>query len=182
VIAIEERNKQTFQPSVDRLEFLWNQQRYIFENIRLADAKASFVLTISAALLSASLSPTARISLHLSSAMTIRNLGALIVTVVGFGCLVSSVLYSVWSIKPRLRSESETQASPVSWVNVARYADLQRFREANRTLTEESGADDLCGQVFYMSCICVRKHHLISTAIILAVAGGFCIGLALALK
>lgn len=165
---------------VDRTKFLWNQQRYLLENIKLADTKAGFVMTISAAVLSASLSPGGRLSFHLAGLSSIRSYFGTVLFILGLSGLIASTLFSAWSIKPRLRSSA--QASPVSWVNVARYKNVHAFRDANRTMTEGYAADHLCEQVYYMSRICVQKHHLISTSILLALSGGFLVAAAIAIR
>ena len=165
---------------VDRTKFLWNQQRYLLENIKLADTKAGFVMTISAAVLSASLSPGGRLSFHLAGLSSIRSYFGTVLFVLGVGGLIASTLFSAWSIKPRLRSS--VHASPVSWVNLARYKTPQAFRDANRTMTEGHAADLLCEQVYFMSRICVQKHHLISTSILLALSGGFLVAAAIAIR
>jgi len=165
---------------VDRTKFLWNQQRYLIENIKLADTKAGFVMTISAAVLSASLSPGGRLSFHLSKLSSVRSYFGTILFVVGLVALIASTLFSAWSIKPRLRTSAP--ASPVSWVNLARYKTPQAFRDANRAMTEGHAADLLCEQVYYMARICVQKHHLISTSILLALSGGFLVAAAIAIR
>ena len=165
---------------IDRTKFLWNQQRYLLENIKLADTKAGFIMTISAAVLSASLSPGGRLSFHLSKLSSARSYFGTVLFVVGLVALIASTLFSAWSIKPRLRSS--VQASPVSWVNLARYKTPNAFRDANRTMTEGHAADLLCEQVYFMSRICVQKHHLISTSILLALTGGFLVAAAIAIR
>ena len=165
---------------IDRTKFLWNQQRYLLENIKLADTKAGFIMTISAAVLSASLSPGGRLSFHLSKLSSVRSYFGTAFFVVGLLALIASTLFSAWSIKPRLRSSAP--ASPVSWVNLARYKTPSAFRDANRTMTEGRAADLLCEQVYFMSRICVQKHHLISTSILLALSGGFLIAAAIAIR
>ena len=164
----------------NRVHFLWNQQRYLLENIKLADTKAGFVMTFAAALLSAGLSPGGRISLNLSRMTTTpRGIVGAGFAVLGVCGLIAAALYGAWSIKPRIRANS--RPSPVSWVNVARYPTLGEFQEASRRLTTESAEDFLAEQLYFMSCICVKKHHLVSTAITLALCGGFCLALSIAL-
>ena len=166
--------------TVDRTKFLWNQQRYLLENIKLADTKAGFVLTISAAVLSASLSPGGRLSFHLSKLSSLQSYVGTILFILGIAALIASTLFSAWSIKPRLRSSA--QPSPVSWVNIARYKDVESFREVNRSMSESTAADLLCEQVYWMSRICVQKHHLISTSISLALVGGLLVAAAIAIR
>ena len=165
---------------VDRTKFLWNQQRYLLENIKLADTKAGFVLTISAAVLSASLSPGGRLSFHLSKLSSPLSYIGTIIFIAGIATLIASTLFSAWSIKPRLRSSAKP--SPVSWVNVARYDGVETFRNANRLMTESVAADLLSEQVYWMSRICVQKHHLISTSITLALTGGLLVAAAIAIR
>jgi len=165
---------------VDRTKFLWNQQRYLLENIKLADAKAGFVMTISAAILSASLSPSGRLSFHLSKLSGAKSYIGTSLFVAGIAVLIASTIFSAWSIKPRLRTSA--QPSPVSWVNVARYDGVESFRTANRAMTESTAADLLSEQVYWMSRICVQKHHLISTSITLALTGGILVAAAIAIR
>ncbi len=165
---------------VDRTKFLWNQQRYLLENIKLADTKAGFVMTISAAVLSASLSPSGRLSFHLSKLSGAKSYIGTSLFIAGIAVLISSTLFSAWSIKPRLRGNAHP--SPVSWVNIARYDGVESFRSANRAMTESAAADLLSEQVYWMSRICVQKHHLISTSITLALTGGFLIAAAIAIR
>ncbi len=164
-------------PVVNRIMFLWNQQRYLLENIKLADTKAGFVLTISAAVLSASLSPGGRLAFHFSKLESVRGYVATVFFVAGIAMLISSTLFSAWSIKPRLRSH--VKPSPASWVNVAKYVSPESFRDVNRGLTEQHAADLLCDQVYWMARICVQKHKLISTSIWMALAGGLLVALAI---
>jgi hypothetical protein len=156
---------------IDRTAFLWNQQRYLLENIKLADSKAGFVLTISAAVLSASLSPGGRFAFHFSRLESVQSYIGTALFLAGIGTLIAATLFSAWSIKPRLRSH--VKASPASWVNVAKYKDPESFRDVNRRLSESEAADLLCDQVYWMSRICVQKHMLIATSITLALVGGF---------
>jgi hypothetical protein len=168
VSGLEDRN---------RSGFLWNQQRYILENIKLADTKAGFVLTISAALMTSSLSPAGHLAVRWAQGGTSLGLLVEVADRLGLVLLAAAVLMSVWTIAPRLRSHNS--ASPVSWVNVAQYADAGGFRVANQAMSAEMAADYLCEQVFYMSRICVRKHRLVTQALVLAVAGAGCIAVAL---
>jgi len=92
----------------------------------------------------------------------------------------AAALGSAWSVKPRMHSDSK--ASPVSWLNVARYPTVDAFREVSRMLDEETSADYLSEHVFYMSCICVTKHRLVSNAILLALAGGLCVVLSIVVR
>jgi hypothetical protein len=163
---------------IDRTKFLWNQQRYLLENIKLSDTKAGFVMTISAAILSASLSPGGRISFHLARLGTVRSYIGTGFFILGIAVLIASTIFSAWSIKPRLRSS--VHASPVSWVNVARYKNVAAFRDANHSLTEADAADLLCEQVYYMARVCVQKHRLVSTSILLALSGGGLVAAAIA--
>jgi hypothetical protein len=178
--AQETRDELTSDPIVDRTRFLWNQQRYLLENIKLADTKAGFIMTISAAVLSASLSPGGRLSFHLTKLSTPRSYVGTILFILGLTGLIASTLFSAWSIKPRLRSS--VAPSPVSWVNIARYKGVHHFLQANRAMTEETAADLLCEQVYFMSRICVQKHRLISTSILLALIGGFLLAAAIAIR
>lgn len=165
---------------IDRTKFLWNQQRYLLENIKLADTKAGFVLTISAAVLSASLSPGGRLAFHLSKLDSVRGYVATGLFVVGIATLVTALLFSAWSIKPRLRSH--VKPSPVSWVNVAKYKTPEEFRQVNREVTEQQAADLLCDQVYWMARICVQKHMLISTSIWMALTGGLLVAAAILVR
>jgi hypothetical protein len=156
---------------LDRGKFLWNQQRYLIENIKMSDTKAGFVMTLAAALLSASFSPGGRASLHLAqSGGGPKGLAGAVFAGAGICSLVGAVLASAWSIKPRIRSHNNP--SPVSWVNVAQYPDAASFCEASRALTEETSEEYLAEQVFYMSCICVTKHRLVAKGILAALCGG----------
>ncbi len=175
-----ERDEFDDEERVDRSKFLWNQQRYILENIKLADTKAGFVLTISAALLGTNLLPSGHLQVHLVRATTARSVALDGVDVLGIALLLGAVLVSAWSIAPRLRSSGT--ASPVSWVNVARYPDAESFREANRTMSVGMAADYLCEQVFYMARICARKHWLVRLSILMAAAGACCVAVALILQ
>jgi hypothetical protein len=163
--------------SGERSKFLWNQQRYTLENIKLADSKAGFVLTIAAALLSTNLLPSGHLYIHLTHATSGLKLFVDIVDITGIIGLISALLLSAWSIAPRIRSGG--QASPVSWVSIARYPDPEAFRRVNSMMSSTAAADYLCEQVFYMSVICVRKHQLVKQAIILAGIGALCIAIAL---
>lgn len=158
-------------PAFDRVTFLWNQQRYILENIKLADTKAGFVMTFAAALLSAGLSPGGRVSLnlahHASAAHGIAGPG---LAVAAICALAASALCSAWSIKPRLFSKGKP--SPVSWVSVARYPNVESFVQVSSTLDRETSAHYLSEQVYYMSCICLTKHGLISRSILFSLLGG----------
>jgi len=164
----------------DRIRFLWNQERYLLENIKLADTKAGFVLTISAAVLSASLSPRGRFAFHFAKLGTARSYLGTGLFVVGIGMLIAATLASAWSIKPRLKSDGEP--SPVSWVSLARYKDASAFNRDHRAMTEEQAADLLSEQVYWMSRICVHKHRLISTSIWAALAGGLLVALAILVR
>ena len=163
----------------DCYRFLWNQQRYLLENIKLADTKAGFIMTISAAVLSASLTPGSRLAFHFSSLSTPRSYLGAALFVAGITGLIASTLFSAWSIKPRLRSIA--QPSPVSWVNVARYKSVHSFRDASRSMTDELAAELLAEQMYFMSRVCVQKHHLVSTSILLALIGGFLVAAAIAI-
>jgi hypothetical protein len=161
----------------ERNKFLWNQQRYTLENIKLADSKAGFVLTIAAALLSTNLLPSGHLYVHFVHATSGLRLFVDIIDIAGIICLVAAVLLSAWCIAPRIHSHGV--ASPVSWVNIARYPTPESFRSVNASMSSTMAADYLCEQVYFMSVICVRKHHLVSQAILCAATGACCIAIAL---
>ena len=153
-------------PIRNRAQFAWTQQRYILENIKLADAKAGFVITLS----SASLSAFFTRGPNLASPQAINNLVIAVLTALGVTSLLSAVGFGAWSIKPRIGSRHKP--SPTSWTDIARYPNLASYQADSRTLTEEDATEALTEQVFYLSRICHRKHLLIARAIILAMVGG----------
>jgi hypothetical protein len=153
-------------PIRNRAQFAWTQQRYILENIKLADAKAGFVITLA----SASLSAFFTRGPNIASPEVISNIIVAVLTALGVTSLISSIAFGAWSIKPRIGSRHKP--APTSWTDIARYPNLASYQADSRTLTEEDATEALTEQVFYMSRICHRKHLLISRAIILALVGG----------
>ncbi len=160
----------------ERAKFLWNQQRYLLENIKLSDTKAGFVMTFAGAVLSAA---GAKLALHLGDWTSWHAVARDVTAIAGGISQIAAVLSSAWSIKPRIFRDN--QPSPVSWVNVAQYPDPFSFREANRGLDDETSADLLADQVYYMARICVTKHRLVARSIVLALCGGVLLGLSLIL-
>ena len=156
-------------PIRNRAQFHWSQQRYLLENIKLADAKAGFVITLA----SASLSAFFTRGPGLAAPPTISTLLVGLLTGIGITALLAAIAFGAWSIKPRIGSRRVP--SPISWTDIAQYPTLVAFQTDARTLTEEDTTEALAEQVFYLSHICHRKHLLIARGIVLAMAGGFCL-------
>ncbi len=159
------------QPLPDRERFLWTQQRYILENIKLADTKAGFVITLACAALSTLLTRGHGLTTH-SGGAAVTELTRLLAAA-GVGGMLAAVGYGAWSIKPRIGASHKP--SPVSWTHIAEFPTLEGFQQASRALTVDAANDGLGEQVFHLSRICHRKHLLISRAVVLAAGGGFCL-------
>lgn len=149
--------------------FHWSQQRYALENIKLADAKASFVVTIASAGISAFFSRTVRFATH-STPITLL---LFLLAALGVCGMLGAIAFGAWAIKPRLTRTHIL--SPVAWIDIAQYPSLEAFQTASRTLTEAQATDALCDQVFFLAKICDRKHRLIRASLLLAMGGGFCL-------
>ncbi len=156
-------------PIRNRAQFHWSQQRYLLENIKLADAKASFVVTIACAGISAFFSRPVSFATH-TTPVTILLFTFATVGVLG---MLGAIAFGSWSIKPRLAHHRAPSA--VAWTDIALYPDLLSFQSASRALTEEEATEALGEQVFHLARICHRKHRLINSSILLALGGGLCL-------
>ncbi len=159
----------TSLPIRNRAQFHWSQQRYLLENIKLADAKASFVVTIACAGISAFFSRPVSFTAH---AFPI-TLMLLLLATFGVCGMLGAIGFGAWSIKPRLSQHRIPSA--FAWTDIANYPDLYAFQAASRILTEDEATEALAEQVYHLSRICHRKHRLINSSILLAMGGGLCL-------
>ena len=165
--------------SGERSKFLWNQQRYALENIKLAGLqggirsdhfRSSFEHQFCC--------PQAILYVHLTHATSGSKLFVDVFDIAGVICLISALLLSAWCIAPR---NPERRRGFARLLGGALHAipDPDAFRRENSVMSQAMATDYLCEQVYYMSVICVRKHHLVARAIICAGIGACCIAIAL---
>jgi len=135
------------------------------------DTKASFALTIEAALLAGvvTLSGTDRVFDSPSG-------WAVVWYVLGVAILVASVLCAAWVVRPRLRSANLTSESKTNFIY---FGHLRLMTpDAIRSHLEESDIlSALSQQLAEMSKIAWTKHRLVQVSITLAPIGVVCLGI-----
>jgi hypothetical protein len=151
----------------ERIAFLWNQHSYVSDYIKFADAKAALIASGTTAIIGAAfgsrLKPGSVIALHAPRSVQ----GYLVVA--SFILLAASVVFSAWSIKPRLLTGKRLR--PMSWVDIANYRDAEAFEAAHSKLGADELGAMLTQQIYFMSKICKRKHSFVAISLLLCTLG-----------
>ncbi|MDW5612075.1 Pycsar system effector family protein [Mycolicibacterium sp. D5.8-2] len=158
--------------SDDAVENAWKIHAALVDWTGKVDTKASFALTIEAALLAGvvTLSGTDRMFHNLSGWFPIASY------VIGIVFLVAAVLCAVWVVRPRLRAPHLEAESANYYIYFGHLRFLDRDAVLNH-LTDTPIESVLAKQLVEMSKIAWSKHVFVQWSMTLAVIGVAVLGI-----
>ena len=160
-------------------DFLWHTHSYLSEYARFADTKAAFSGTISGALLGCLYGTKAFLPLVTLSYRQWPTAAWFAAAAALALCL--SVAFSIWTIRPRLKT---TQAKGyIYWDNVAAHREIETFKTSFHSESPRALNDCLLHHIFDISKhVCVPKYRAVSVCLLLLLMGAFLAIASLALQ
>lgn len=157
--------------STDPVDTAWRIHSAVVDWTGKVDTKASFALTIEAALLAGvvTLSGGGR-------ALSDLHCVGLFLYIVGLTCLIGAVLCAAWVVRPRLRSASISDESATNFIYFGHLKQLTAEKVQDKLVNAEL-LPVLSRQLVEMSKIAWTKHRLVQFSLTLAPVGVALLGL-----
>lgn len=156
----------------ERLDYLWKIHGYTNDYIRFADTKAGFAAGVVLAVMGA-----------LVASHTFDSLGRIPFAqlhyrvwlgVLGLATLISSFIFAVLAIKPRLKSE--THKGFIFWESVREYGSDFSYAGACKKLSTDEMEFNVSRHIFALAGIAKRKYFWTNLSILTGSVGGLIAG------
>lgn len=160
------------------VSYLWNVHTYINEYIRFSDTKAGVIIVFSSALIGSLYAAKLHVA-FVSAAMNAWNTGAW-VSASAFLLLALSVVFSAWSIVPRLWNDQPRGF--IFWQSILAHGDAQSYRCSFQGASSFELVEHLSGHIFTLSRVCDSKYRLVTLGMWCVLIGGLLAGILLLLR
>jgi hypothetical protein len=149
-------------------EYLWHLSGYLNDHVRFSDTKAGSVVVLSGAVLS--LLYSGGFHRGISQPLSQWGLGT-VISALSFSCLGASVLFSAWSMRPRLVRNYSTGF--IFWESILAHGSADAYvRRLNRQSRRQL-LDHLAVQIYNVSSVASTKFRWVGRAVMLSMIGAF---------